>query len=71
MSKRKPTVMFSVLLTDRRNVYVLARHAKGALSVAISHGYTPDRSPGVRPRRVDDLPDDRAINHKTVEAEGA
>lgn len=71
MSKRKPTVLFSVLLADRRQIYVLARHAKGALSVAISHGYTPDRSPGIRPRRVDDHPDDRAINHKTVEAEGA
>jgi hypothetical protein len=71
MSKRKPTVMFSVLLSNRSNVYVLARHAKGALSVAISHGYTPDRSPGVRPRRVENLPDDRAINHKTVASEVA
>jgi hypothetical protein len=71
MSKRKPTVLFSVLLADRRQIYVLARHAKGALSVAISHGFTPDRSPGVRPRRVDDVLKDRAINFKSAEGEAA
>lgn len=69
MSKRKPTAIFHVDLVGHAPVYVIARHAKGAASVAAAYGYTPDSNPKARPRRVDDVLAERAINCKTAKQE--
>lgn len=71
MSKRKPDAVFSVTLANGGLVYVIARHAKGASSVAVQAGLAIDRSPTARPRRVDDLFAERAINRKPKKTEAA
>ncbi|MAZ33410.1 MAG: hypothetical protein CMO06_09725 [Thalassospira sp.] len=64
MSKRKPDAVFSVTLANGGLVYVIARHAKGAMTVASQQGIAIDRGPTARPRRVDDLFAERAINQR-------
>ncbi|OSQ41653.1 hypothetical protein [Thalassospira sp. MCCC 1A01428] len=69
MSKKKPAIVFCIELIERELIYVIARHEKGALSVAVQAGLEPDRS--VKPRIVDKLFAERAINRKTANAEAA
>tara|TARA_B100000749_G_C18147378_1_gene350306 strand:+ start:124 stop:339 length:216 start_codon:yes stop_codon:yes gene_type:complete len=69
MGKRKPDGVFSLTLADGRLVYVIARHPKGALTVASQLGYDIDRSAATRPRQVDDLFAERAINRKNPDQE--
>tara|TARA_R110002049_G_scaffold30316_7_gene103632 strand:+ start:309216 stop:309443 length:228 start_codon:yes stop_codon:yes gene_type:complete len=71
MSKNKPRLVFRVELIDHELIYVIARHEKGALSVAIQHGFEPDRSPSAKPRLVDSLFAERAINRKNHDQEAA
>jgi hypothetical protein len=71
MSKKKPNTVYRVELGGADMIYVIARHEKGALSVAVQHGYEPDRSPSAKPRRVDDLFAERAINRKNPDQEAA
>jgi len=69
MSKKKPSLVFRIELIDHELIYVIARHEKGAMSVAVQSGYEPDRT--VRPRKVDWLFYERAINRKTASQEAA
>ena len=64
MSKNKPRLVFRVELIDHELIYVIARHEKGALSVAIQH-------PSAKPRLVDSLFAERAINRKNHDQEAA
>jgi hypothetical protein len=69
MSKKKPSIVFRIELIDHELIYVIARHEKGAMSVAVQVGFEPDRS--VKPRIVDSLFAERAINRKTASQEAA
>lgn len=71
MSKKKPRTVYRVELGGDDLIYVIARHEKGALSVAVQHGYEPDRSPSAKPRIVDALFAERAINRKSTNREAA
>ncbi len=71
MTKKKPNIVYRVELGGADLIYVIARHEKGALSVAVQHGYEPDRSPSAKPRRVDSLFAERAINRKATTQEAA
>lgn len=39
MSSKKPNKVFKVFTADEQEIYVIARHPKGARSVAEYHGY--------------------------------
>jgi len=69
MSKKKPSIVFCIELIDHELIYVIARHEKGALSVAVQAGFEPDRS--VKPRIVDKLFAERAINRKEESSKAA
>lgn len=69
MSKPKARDVFCVELVDQALIYVIARSAKGAVSVAAQSGFAPDRSK--KARLVDTLFAERAINRKPAKTEAA
>ncbi|MCW9036233.1 MAG: hypothetical protein OQJ97_18605 [Rhodospirillales bacterium] len=46
MSKKKPSKVFLIGVKGVGSIYVLARHTKGALSVAKSHNYQVGKKDG-------------------------
>lgn len=46
MSKKRPDTVFRVCIDGDHSIYVLARHVKGAKSVAEAHGYTVEKRLG-------------------------
>ena len=46
MSRKRPSQVWRVCIDGDRSIYVLARHAKGAKSVAEVHGYSVEQRHG-------------------------
>ncbi len=57
MSRKKPRNVYEVTTVQTHNIvlkkFVIARHPKGAVSVAEAHGYTVSKAPGGAPEVIE------------------
>ncbi len=67
MSRKKARKVYQVAITPTHNIvlkiFVIARHPKGAVSVAQAHGYTVSKSPG---EKVDVVEVDQELAVKAI-----